>query len=159
MNYSKWDSIDADDDKSSVSVPPAPPAPATSAKGPGIDALQHMDALKHLRADSSIDELKNAMKNLPTDAKHKFMTEMSKPGMLEQVTQMMSALKADDPAQAAKAMVGMQVKIKGLQAKPELNGRTGQVVEFLEDKGRCAVQLDGETAKILVKPDNLDSSR
>ena len=34
------------------------------------------------------------------------------------------------------------MELRGLQAKPELNGRRGVVVKFIGSSGRCRVQLD-----------------
>jgi len=51
---------------------------------------------------------------------------------------------------------GSTVRIVGLQAKPALNGVTGRVMAFNEEKGRFAVRLiDGES--ILVRAANLES--
>ena len=55
-------------------------------------------------------------------------------------------------------LAGHRVVLGGLQAKPQLNGATGQVIAFDEIKGRHCVVLDsqgGEAGNILVKPDNL----
>ena len=40
--------------------------------------------------------------------------------------------------------IGARVELRGLQAKPELNGRRGVVVKFVGSTGRYRVQLDGE---------------
>jgi len=40
--------------------------------------------------------------------------------------------------------IGARVELRGLQAKPELNGRRGVVVKFIGSSGRYRVQLDEE---------------
>ena len=44
--------------------------------------------------------------------------------------------------------IGARVELRGLQAKPELNGRQGVVVKFVSSSGRHRVELDerGEEA-------------
>merc|ERR1719491_1056792 len=52
-------------------------------------------------------------------------------------------------------MKGLRVKLKGLMAKPELNGKEGQLGNFNAETGRWAcVLLDGE--KVNVKPANFE---
>ena len=160
MNYNKWDHIIDDEDEgnspeSSVADATAGWNWAESAKSTGQSASP-VDDLLTLKGDSSLAELKAKMMNLPADAKHKFMEQISSPGVLEQLTQKVDALRQGDPVAAGKLLVGMRVTLTGLSAKPELNGRSGRVVEFVEAKGRCAVQLDGMKDKLLLKPQNLD---
>lgn len=52
---------------------------------------------------------------------------------------------------------GDRVVLKGLQAKPELNGRSGILRGFKPDAGRFEVEvdLDGKSEMMLFKPDNL----
>lgn len=50
---------------------------------------------------------------------------------------------------------GCRVQITGLQAKPELNGREGTLLNFMADTGRWGVVLSGGN-KLSVKPDNLE---
>jgi len=52
-------------------------------------------------------------------------------------------------------LLGRRVVINGLVAKPELNGRTGTVVRFDDDKGRYSVELDGTSSSFMIKPLNL----
>ena len=47
------------------------------------------------------------------------------------------------------------VRIHGLQARPELNGLIGRVVNFEKTKGRYAVEIPGHENKILLKLANL----
>ena len=56
-------------------------------------------------------------------------------------------------------MLGKQVVIKGLVAKPELNGRTGKALSFDHEKGRYSVELDerGTSPIWRIKPGNLCS--
>ena len=51
-------------------------------------------------------------------------------------------------------LLGSRVAINGLVAKPELNGRTGTVVSFNDDKGRYCVELD-DNSSFMIKPCNL----
>ena len=53
------------------------------------------------------------------------------------------------------ALVGHRVVLDGIQARPELNGRKGVVLQYMSAKGRCAVRLDGEaegSAPLSLKP-------
>merc|ERR1719310_218496 len=53
-------------------------------------------------------------------------------------------------------VVGARVRLEGLQTRPDLNGQTGILINFDEEKGKWAVKLDrkSEGAK-LFKPSNL----
>jgi len=56
------------------------------------------------------------------------------------------------------ALLGRRVRLTGLAARPELNGRTGVAVEFVEQAERYTVRLDSENAEgkvVRVKPGNL----
>eukprot|EP00929_Paragymnodinium_shiwhaense_P113734 TRINITY_DN82036_c0_g1_i1.p1 TRINITY_DN82036_c0_g1~~TRINITY_DN82036_c0_g1_i1.p1 ORF type:complete len:252 (+),score=71.34 TRINITY_DN82036_c0_g1_i1:73-828(+) len=56
---------------------------------------------------------------------------------------------------------GDRVAVKGLESKPELNGRIGTLQKFVPDKGRFAVILDAEGGNgysgtgLLLKPGNI----
>ena len=50
---------------------------------------------------------------------------------------------------------GRRVRIGGLQARPELNGRCGVAGRFDAAKGRYAVTVEGEAEAVLLKPANL----
>ena len=164
-DYRKWDALDAEepDDqpshaaKEAVSVPDVDAARerALKAKAEG-KAPSALDDIFTLKGDSSYAELREKMKNLPDAAKRQFLESMQSPGMMESLTQKVDALRAADPKNAGKMMVGMRVRLQGLKAKPELNGLAGKVMDFVEEKGRCAVLIDGRTDKILLKPENLD---
>lgn len=54
---------------------------------------------------------------------------------------------------------GTRVKLKGLSAKPELNGCGATVVEWVEDKERFAVELDGSLQKMLLRAANLERDK
>jgi len=61
-------------------------------------------------------------------------------------------------AQSAPVMnlaVGNTVCLHGLKAKPELNGKRGLVVEYIEAKGRWKVEMDDNAEIVAVKRDNL----
>ena len=45
--------------------------------------------------------------------------------------------------------------VDGLVAKPELNGRTGTVLGFDNEKGRYSVELDGTSGSFMIKSSNL----
>ena len=51
--------------------------------------------------------------------------------------------------------MGTDVHLRGLQAKPELNGQRGVVTGFVACTGRCSVQLEGGRGPFNIKPDNL----
>jgi len=52
-------------------------------------------------------------------------------------------------------LLGKRVVVNGLQAKPELNGRHGIASDFVESKGRYAVNLEDGGGSFALKPDNL----
>jgi hypothetical protein len=54
---------------------------------------------------------------------------------------------------------GSRVKLKGLTAKPELNGCGATVVEWNEEKERFAVELDGSLQRMLLRAANLERDR
>jgi hypothetical protein len=55
---------------------------------------------------------------------------------------------APSPPSAASLQEGSRVRIQGLQAKPELNGRTGVVCgAFSQESGRWTVQMDADGAR------------
>ena len=49
----------------------------------------------------------------------------------------------------------LRVRLQGLAARPELNGREGTVVSHDAAKGRFGVQLDGKEKPLALKADNL----
>ena len=50
--------------------------------------------------------------------------------------------------------VGTSVTVSGLTGAPELNGRTGVVEGFDEEKGRCAVRFAGRKKPAALRPQN-----
>jgi hypothetical protein len=56
---------------------------------------------------------------------------------------------------AVTPLLGSRVLIKGLVAKPELNGRTGTAVRFDDDEGRYWVELDDTSSSCMIKPCNV----
>ena len=57
--------------------------------------------------------------------------------------------------------VGTRVALQGLARRPDLNGRTGTIVQELNGRGRLGVLLDtkSEAAPIACKPENVCSPR
>ena len=51
--------------------------------------------------------------------------------------------------------IGTKVQLRGLQAKPELNGLRGVVTGFDASNGRCSVQLEDGRGPYKIKPENL----
>ena len=51
--------------------------------------------------------------------------------------------------------IGTAVGIRGLQARPELNGRVGTIKSFHRGKGRYAVHVDREPKTVVLRPQNL----
>lgn len=168
-NYSKWDKIDCDDDDDSKRSNSGRPSVipmvddaesaeqrALKAKAEG-KAPNPLDDLFTLRGESGAEELLAKMRNLPPEAKTRFLEQMEQPGMLQKLSQQAEALKRGvAPAEAGKLMIGMRVKLTGLKAQPGLNGKQGKVIDFVEDKGRCAVLLDGQDKPKLLKSENLE---
>jgi len=61
---------------------------------------------------------------------------------------------------ARTAAVGTRIQVRGLQSRQDLNGRPGQVVQWMEARGRYKVLLDMiqdevEAPVVFVKPNNL----
>jgi len=54
--------------------------------------------------------------------------------------------------------VGSRVELKGLKAKPELNGQAGLVVAFVASSGRFSVTVDGGKGTFDLRPQNLKPS-
>ena len=54
--------------------------------------------------------------------------------------------------------IGARVELHGLKAKPQLNGQSGVVVDYMELSGRCTVALedDGAEIKMNIKLENLE---
>ena len=51
--------------------------------------------------------------------------------------------------------IGTTVELRGLKAKPELNGQPGIVVDFDTSFGRCRVKLEDGRGPFNIKPENL----
>ena len=72
----------------------------------------------------------------------------------EQQAATISPLRSSPPPSSIS--IGAHVELRGLQAKPELNGRRGVVVKFVASSERCRVQLDGIGDKaVSLRDDNL----
>lgn len=54
-----------------------------------------------------------------------------------------------------RSFVGQEVRLVGLQAKPELNGAVGVCERFDTTQGRYAVRLEGHDKPLAVKGANL----
>ena len=69
----------------------------------------------------------------------------------------------EEPPRASteRGAVGTRVALQGLARRPDLNGRTGTIVQGLNGRGRLGVQLDtdSEAAPIACKPENICSPR
>ena len=50
---------------------------------------------------------------------------------------------------------GTRVELRGLQAKPELNGQQGAVIKFVASSGRYAVRVDGGVGDFQLRPENI----
>ena len=76
------------------------------------------------------------------------------PGAARKAAPKPSTLTSDAP------LVGCRVVLRGLAARPELNGRLGTAGKFDTAKGRYAVRLlDGPSEPLSIKPANLDAGR
>ena len=51
--------------------------------------------------------------------------------------------------------VGVRVELRGLKAKPELNGHRGVVEKYVASSGRFAVRVDDGLGSFRLKSDNL----
>ena len=59
-------------------------------------------------------------------------------------------------AAGLRSLIGQEVRLIGLQAKPELNGAIGVCERFDTKHGRYAVRLPGHEKPLAVKADNLE---
>eukprot|EP00966_Prymnesium_polylepis_P279174 6449664-Prymnesium_polylepis.1 len=57
----------------------------------------------------------------------------------------------------ARFMLGTRVTVNGLASKPELNGFSGTVTEYNEEKDRYGIQIDNQVKPMLLRGDNLRS--
>ena len=63
------------------------------------------------------------------------------------------------PPPSSIAPTGSRVRIHGLQAKPEFNGRDGRVVSIDPESGRVVVEVEAHAGALLrLKPSNLSPS-
>jgi hypothetical protein len=141
-----------------------------------------LEDLFTLGTSSSAADVMQKMRRLPPDAKRRFLEgiqsgagrdllEKALPGGSAAMAAALSGSAAPAsapratppsaaPAPAAerddpRALVGQRVVLSDLQARPELNGRQGTVVQYVAAKGRCAVRLDGAAeadAPLALKP-------
>ena len=51
--------------------------------------------------------------------------------------------------------IGTHVELRGLQAKPEMNGHQGVVIGFDGASGRCKVEIEDGGGSFKLKPRNL----
>ena len=73
----------------------------------------------------------------------------------KQRQQQMQAAGAAEPSSPPPIPIGTNVQLRGLQAKPELNGQRGVVTGFEASTGRCSVQLEDGRGPYKIKPENL----
>ena len=72
-------------------------------------------------------------------------------------TMLLKGLSSGEGAAACGAtLVGKHVQVRGLATRPELNGREGLVLSYEMRKGRYAVQLDGATGCMSLRPENIE---
>ena len=74
----------------------------------------------------------------------------------KQRQQQMQAAGAAEPSSPPPIPIGTNVQLRGLQAKPELNGQRGVVTGFDASSGRCSVQLEDGRGPYKIKPENLE---
>ena len=60
-----------------------------------------------------------------------------------------------EPASRSAIEIGSKVELRGLQAKPELNGQRGVVTGFDAASGRCKVLLEDGRGPFRFKPGNI----
>ena len=56
---------------------------------------------------------------------------------------------------AAAPLIGRRVRVEGLAARPELNGRCGEATAYDATRERYCVAVEGEPSPVLLRPDNL----
>ena len=173
-NYDQWNAVGGDDSPKaaaaaapkehfSVSDPLEARRRAEQAKAGG-SAPNPLDDLFTLGPNASAKDLMEKLKNLPAGAKQQVLEGLQSPAGKQALDMAFHAKK--EAAQAPKpatgqsedggaALVGHRVVLDGIQARPELNGRKGVVLQYMSAKGRCAVRLDGEaegSAPLSLKP-------
>mmetsp|Transcript_108213 Transcript_108213/g.328906 ORF Transcript_108213/g.328906 Transcript_108213/m.328906 type:complete len:548 (-) Transcript_108213:264-1907(-) len=60
------------------------------------------------------------------------------------------------PASAGGLAEGAQVRLRNLQARPDLNGQLGTLASFERDRGRWQVRAEGASGVHLIKEENLE---
>ena len=174
--YSKFDGIGDDD-----GAPAPAPVPAPSKD----DFLKKLAGMQNQSSLPSVTDLMAQMKNLPPEAKQKMLEQLApmadslkkekyknrpmpdegginlpNPALASDKAAF-AAPKALEQAQEKREeelrlqMVGVDIVVKGLVAKPELNSRCGKITAWNAAKGRYAVSLAALTNPILLKPENV----
>lgn len=95
--------------------------------------IQDLGADPHVRCNASFSPLHALDSCTDLQRKKEFKA------LIEAATKKQA--KASRPVVASAALVGQRVKLRGLKARPELNGRVGVAEAFDDDSGRLAVLL------------------
>ena len=68
-----------------------------------------------------------------------------------------NAAAASSPTAADGGIItaGARVRVEGLKAKPQLNGKVGTAVKWVTARGRWLVRVDGDRRPLGLKPGNL----
>ena len=75
---------------------------------------------------------------------------------VQRILQLQRSYQAASPtASPVPILIGTDVQLRGLQAKPELNGQRGVLTGFDASTGRCSVQLEDGGGPFSIKPANL----
>jgi len=104
-------------------------------------------------AQAVLDALNDDEGAAPADGS-KFREEAAKVESQRQASE--AARSTAMPPKPAKLLArGTWVIVDGLVAKPEFNGKLGQVLGYVEEKGRYKVKMDGDIGSLSLKPDNV----
>ena len=102
-----------------------------------------------------LDEFAVFFKRLLQAAANK-LEEKEANGNGEALATQVRFLEAEGGERPVGSLVGLRVVVGGLKTRPNLNGKVGACADYLTDKGRYAVNLDGDNGPpMLLKPSNV----
>jgi glycosyltransferase involved in cell wall biosynthesis len=177
--YAKWEKIvvdDDDDDDASLAQKFDPVAISNAARKRVEEAKAEgrvPAAMDVMASQTELNEnASKALSQMPESVKQQFLDRLNQPELQKALQQDRS--RSVDPVMPAEPraqdgipalellskgikLVGKRVVLNGLKSQPGLNGKVGQCIQYVEDKGRCAVLLDGHDRAKLFKMENLEA--
>ena len=176
--YAKWDKMviddddDADDGSLASKFDPVAIAKAAEkrveqakAEGRKPNPLDVMASQSQVSSDAS-----KALSQMSDSVKQRFLDRLNQPEVQKAFEHSNRHVDEAAPVEARAKdgssalelvskgilLVGKRVIVSGLKSQPELNGKLGQCMQYVEDKARCAVLLDGQDKAKLFKMENIE---